>query len=163
MLQLHVIGNLGADAELKTENGREYVTFRIAHSEKYVNRQQQQVENTTWITCFLEGNGGKLLPWLKRGAKVYVSGSMSLRVYSSAKERQMVAGASINVRNIELCGGSTDAVPRELLGESGEIVNVYKAYYIVDETFVNKTLHDGDMRQYKVDENRFVNPTIEVA
>ena len=156
MLQLQVIGNLGADAELKTENGREYITFRVAHSEKFINRQQMQETRTMWVTCFLEGNGGKLLPYLKRGAKVFVTGAMTLRVYSSEKTRRYEAGASINVRNIELCGGSTDAVPRELLTEDGEVVQVYKAFYTMDDKLVGSTLHDGNMNLYKVEDNRFI-------
>lgn len=156
MLQLQVIGNLGADAELKTENGREYVQFRVAHSEKFTNRQQQVEKRTTWVTCFLEGNGGKLLPYLKQGAKVYVTGAMSLRVYSSEQTRSYQAGASINVRTVELCGGTTDAVPRELLTTEGEVVQVHKAFYTDDEKLRNTQLHDGNMNIYTVDDNRFI-------
>ena len=32
MLKANLIGNLGADAEVKSANGREFVTFRVAHS-----------------------------------------------------------------------------------------------------------------------------------
>lgn len=156
MLQLQVIGNLGVDAELKTENGREYVQFRVAHSEKFTNRHQQVEKRTTWVTCFMEGNGGKLLPYLKQGAKVYVSGAMSLRVYTSEKARGYVAGASVNVRSIELCGGTTDAVPRELLTTDGEVVQVHKAFYTADNRLFNSQLHDGNMINYNVNENGFI-------
>ena len=32
MLKASLIGNLGADAQVKSANGREFVTFRVAHS-----------------------------------------------------------------------------------------------------------------------------------
>ena len=32
MLKAFIIGNLGADAEVKNSNGRDFVTFRVAHS-----------------------------------------------------------------------------------------------------------------------------------
>ena len=41
MKQLTIIGNLGADAELKVLNGRECVTFRVADTESYTNAQGQ--------------------------------------------------------------------------------------------------------------------------
>ena len=34
MLQGEVIGNLGADAEIKEFSGRQYVSFSVAHTEK---------------------------------------------------------------------------------------------------------------------------------
>ena len=31
MLKAQVIGNLGADAEVKSSNGKQFVSFRVAH------------------------------------------------------------------------------------------------------------------------------------
>jgi len=36
MMKLEVIGNLGANAERKSQNGRAFVQFNVAHSEKFV-------------------------------------------------------------------------------------------------------------------------------
>ena len=72
MKQLTIIGNLGADAELKVLNGRECVTFRVADTENYTNAQGQKVEQTTWYDCVLNNNGGQLLRYLSRGTKVMV-------------------------------------------------------------------------------------------
>lgn len=33
MIRLEIVGNLGADAEIKDYNGSKFVSFRVAHSE----------------------------------------------------------------------------------------------------------------------------------
>lgn len=106
MLKVEVIGNLGADAVLENKNGRNYVSFRVAHSEKYTDVSGNQHENTTWVQCFIQGDAGKLLQYLKKGAKVFARGNCQLRVYSSPQLKQMVAGLSISCSEVELCGNA---------------------------------------------------------
>ena len=67
MLKLQVIGNLGADARLVNSNGNEFVSMRVAHSENYTINGQQSTW-TLWVDCTLNGNGGNLLQYLKKGA-----------------------------------------------------------------------------------------------
>lgn len=105
MLKLSLIGNLGADAEIKNHNGKEFVVFRVAHSERYMQEGQLK-ESTTWVSCILNGNGGNLLPYLKRGTKVFCHGDMSIRLYRYNGE--INAGLNLSVREIELCGGKKD-------------------------------------------------------
>lgn len=119
MLTTIVIGHLGADAEQKNSNGNEFVTFRVAHTDKWTDDAGQTHENTTWIDCIINGSP-KVLPYLKKGQMVYVSGSLGLRVYSSPKERCMKAGATISVKQIELLGGRQDDVPSVLYSEDGQ-------------------------------------------
>ena len=64
MLQVQVIGNLGADAEVKEFNGSKGVCFNVAHTERWTDEQGTKHENTTWVSCILNGDGGKLLPYL---------------------------------------------------------------------------------------------------
>ena len=99
MLKLQIIGNLGADAERKTTNGRDFVTFRVAHTFKAGDGR----EETTWVSCAMNGDGGKVLQYLKKGTKVFVSGRPRLRVYSSPKTHQMEAGIDLSVESVELC------------------------------------------------------------
>ena len=108
MLQLQIIGNLGADAEIKDFNGRKCVAFNVAHTERYKDAQGNQVESTTWVSCLWNSDGGKLLPYLKKGTQVFVEGSMSLRVYDSPKAHAKVAGANLSVRHLELVGGKKE-------------------------------------------------------
>ena len=108
MLILQVIGNLGADAERRETNGRTFVSFRVAHSEK-----RNDVERTTWVSCVLNGDGGLLAQYLVKGTKVFVSGRVSLKTFSSPKTHQIEAGLDLNVDRIELCGGRDAKLSKE--------------------------------------------------
>lgn len=129
MLQAILIGHLGADAECKNTNGKEFVTFRVANSERWTDDAGQVHESTIWVDCIMNGKP-KVFEFLKKGQQVFASGSVVLRVYSSAKDKCMKAGMTINVRNIELLGGKADEVPSKLYTEpDGKEVLVGKYFY----------------------------------
>lgn len=129
MLQSILIGHLGADAVAKNDNGKEFIAFRVANTDKWTNASGQVNEKTTWVDCVMNGRP-KVFDFLKKGQMVYVAGSVSLRVYSSAKDRCMKAGLTINVKQIELLGGRTDDVPSKLFTEDGKTeINVGKFFY----------------------------------
>lgn len=70
MIRLEIVGNLGADAEIKDYNGNKFVSFRVAHSEKWVDRQTGAITTqTTWVSCSLNGDGKGLTEYLKKGLK----------------------------------------------------------------------------------------------
>ena len=48
MIRLEIVGNLGADAEIKDYNGNKFVSFRVAHSEKWVDRQTGSIMLIKW-------------------------------------------------------------------------------------------------------------------
>lgn len=130
MLKVEVIGNLGADAEVKEANGSKFVSFRVAHTDKWTTQSGEKREATSWLDCTMNNVESKVIPYLKAGVKVFVRGNGTLRVYSSPKERQMKAGLSIAVSEVELCGGSSELVPRQLiLPETGQLVDVTKHYW----------------------------------
>ena len=109
MIKVEIIGNLGADAQLQEKNGNRFVSFRVANTDKWVDKSTGQViESTQWISCTLNGDGGALLPFLRRGTKVFVRGNAQFVIFSSAKSHQMEVGVNLFVREIELCGGKQD-------------------------------------------------------
>ena len=134
MLQTTCIGHIGGDAECKNSNGKEFTTFRIAHTDKWTDESGQVHEQTTWVDCIINGKPA-VMEYLKKGQLVYVAGSSTLRVYSSAKDRCMKAGMTINVRNIELLGGAADIVPKVLYdattGAQVDVVKYYQAAALV--------------------------------
>ena len=106
MIKMEIIGNLGADAEVKVYNGSKFVSFRVAHTDKWVDQQSGVISTqTTWVSCSLNGDGGGLTPYLKKGTKVFVRGTPNFVVYSSPKTRKMETGVNLFVREVELCGG----------------------------------------------------------
>lgn len=126
MLQVQSIGHIGGDAEVKTTNGKEFTTFRIAHTDKWTDESGQVHESTTWVDCIMSGKPA-VLEWLKKGQLVFVTGACSLRVYPSAKDRCMKPGLTINVRILELLGGKVDDVPSVLYdATTGAQVDVLK-------------------------------------
>lgn len=109
MIKVEIIGNLGADAQLQEKNGNRFVSFRVANTDKWIDKSTGQViESTQWISCTLNGDGGALLPYLKRGTKIFVRGNAQFVIFSSAKTRQMEVGVNLFVREIELCGGQKE-------------------------------------------------------
>lgn len=47
-----VIGNLGADAELRmTTGGSAVLSFTVAASETYLDKNRQRQEKTEWVKC----------------------------------------------------------------------------------------------------------------
>lgn len=135
MLQTTCIGHLGSNAEVKRENGKKFTVFRIANTDKWTDAAGQTHENTTWVDCIINDEP-KVLPYLKKGQQVFVTGSCSLRVYSSAKDKCMKAGLTINVRQVELLGGKSDDVPSRLYSEDG-----------TQEVVVNKFYHAPQLKR----------------
>lgn len=156
MLQFQVIGNLGGDAEFHNENGNQFISFRVGHTNRYTNDQGQTTEETTWVSCVLNGDGGKLLQYLVKGQKVCVTGDGSVRTYHSKKMQRLIAGANIFVRSIELVGARPDAVPSALFDENGVQVNVYK--YFLAQGKASCSLFDRTGMAYTVDQNGWVLP-----
>lgn len=159
MQQLTVLGNLGADAQVREDNGRKFVTFKVADTTKFTNQKGETKETTTWVSCVLSGDGGNLLPYLKKGVKVLVVGRPGYKVYSSEKARAMMAGVDLHVISVELAGGSTDEVPRQLVNpETSELVEVTKYYWVKD--LKSCTLFGVHGGAYVVDKKGFVTPQV---
>ena len=132
MLHAIVIGNIGADAEVKMADGHKFITFRVAHNDSYTDAQGNKVERTAWVDCTMNCDAGEpaVLPYLKGGTLVMVQGSFSTRVYSSAQDRCMKAGITVRVQRVELLGGSADPIPRKIYDSDGVQHDVVKFYHI---------------------------------
>lgn len=149
MLKVELIGNLGADCEIKESNGSKFVTMRVAHTNKYKKEDGYEVEQTTWVDVTMNNSDSKVIPFLKAGVKVFVRGNASLRVYSSQKDRCMKAGLTINAVEVELCGGMSELVPKQLVvPETGALVDVKKYYQA-----------DIDTSKFKKDDAGYLNDT----
>lgn len=120
MIKVEIIGNLGADAQLQQVNGNKFVSFRVANTDKWTDKTTGEISvSTQWISCSLNGDGGGITPYLKKGTKVFVRGNAQFVVYSSAKSRKMEVGVNLFVREIELCGSVAEQTT-ENAGEQKE-------------------------------------------
>lgn len=154
MLTTIVIGNLGANAEFHSENGNEFVSFKVAHTNRYKGSDGQDKEETVWVSCVLNGRADKLLQYLTKGTKVCVIGDASVRTYHSKKMQRLVAGVNVFVRQIELIGARPDAVPPYLFDENGVQHDITKFFYCSD--IRDQSLFDKDGSEYKVTKDGWV-------
>ena len=78
-----LIGNLGADPEIRTfNNGGKVANLRIATSESWKDRQTgERKEKTEWHTVAIlsEGLVSVVERYLKKGSKVFVEGKLQTR------------------------------------------------------------------------------------
>jgi len=104
--RVQIIGNLGADPELRTTtNGARVASLSVATSRRWNDRQGQQQEKTEWHkVIFWEKLAELCERYLKRGDRVYVEGSIEYRQYED-KEGQTRYVTEIRGREIIMLGG----------------------------------------------------------
>lgn len=104
MLKLTATGNLGGDAENRDLSGHTYTCFKIAENEVYKDKQTgEKKTKTTWISCVKYGDNAGLLPYLKKGQRVYIEGEVYAKAYQD-QQGQTVAGLNCRVSYLELQG-----------------------------------------------------------
>lgn len=129
MTKIEVIGNLGADAEIRTGEGYKFVSFRVADTQKWTDQEGKEHTVTDWYDCTMNNVESGVIPYLLRGTKVYIRGNARPKLYSSASERKMKATISVSVVEVELLSGKADPVPRELIiPDTNKLVRVDKYF-----------------------------------
>mgnify|MGYP002522886436 CR=1 FL=1 len=156
MKQLIVIGNLGSDAEVRKEGGREYITMSIADTTSTQGADGKRIEKTEWISASWNGCHDGVLPYLKKGAKVYAFGDCCTRLFSSAKDRCMKAGINLYIRSLELVSTNVDEVPRFLYDDNG-VEHAVSKYYFAGEG-ITSPLFDRRGQPFSVTPQGWVTP-----
>ena len=107
MLQVEIIGNIGNDAQVKDFNGKKYIAFNVAHSEKFKNQQGVETERTTWVSVLKPGESG-IGQYLKKGTPVFVRGERSVKQFQDSANNWQV-GINCLAREVQLLpGGKRD-------------------------------------------------------
>jgi single-strand DNA-binding protein len=106
-----LIGNLGADPEVRTtNNGGKVATISIATSRIWKDQSGQRQEKTQWhrVVCWNNRVGPQLADvaekYAKKGDRVYVEGEIEYRTWQD-KEGQTRYSTEINARDLILLGG----------------------------------------------------------
>ena len=96
MVNVHIIGRLGADSELVNGKNGQFLSFRLATDDR------KHVEKTTsWFRVNLNGERApKLLEYLKKGKLISVTGTETVSTYQ-AKDGSTQISRDINASNIE--------------------------------------------------------------
>jgi len=113
---VQLLGNLGADAELRDiGNGNSVLNFSLATTEKW-SKDGETKEKTQWHRCSIFGKRAEgLAPHLKKGTKIAVQGSIDYREYEKDGEKRYAT--NIKVFDVHFAGGkkndsaSADSAP----------------------------------------------------
>jgi single-strand DNA-binding protein len=99
-----LLGNLGADPELKmTQGGQAVLKLRLATTETYLDRNQARQERTEWHQVTLWGKRAEALAkFLTKGERIFVEGALRTSSYEKNGEKRY--STEINATNIILTG-----------------------------------------------------------
>lgn len=106
MLKCEFVGHIGADAEIKEFNGKRFIAFNVATSERFKDAQGQTVTRTTWVSCLKPGDGA-VVNYLKKGTQVFCRGNLTAKPYTG--KNGLEAGLNCTVTELELLGSRQDA------------------------------------------------------
>ena len=89
MNRVMLIGNLGKDPEQRTlDNGSNRVTFSIATSEKYQDKEGNWQETTEWHDIVLWRNqADNAVKYLKKGSTIFLEGKLSHRTWQDTENK----------------------------------------------------------------------------
>lgn len=104
MNRLEIIGHIGNDAEVKDLGNNQVISFNVAVTEKWKDKQSGEVKSKTdWFQCAKWGNNTSLAQYLKKGTQVYISGKAEAKSYVG-NDGQLKQVLSLNVNEIKLLG-----------------------------------------------------------
>lgn len=99
-----LIGNLGADPEIKKTESTTIANFSIATTEKY-----KDTEVTSWHRCVAFGKLADIVEmFLVKGKQVYVSGRIQYREWEDDQGNKRLS-TDIIVNNMQMLGKKEDA------------------------------------------------------
>ncbi len=121
--KVQLIGNLGADPEVRsTSGGNRVATFSLATSRSWNGPAGDKQEKTEWHRCVVWNSKVSQLAdiverYLKKGDKVYVEGRIEYRQWQD-KENQTRYMTEINVRELIMLSGRAGAGADGMDGEA---------------------------------------------
>jgi single-strand DNA-binding protein len=112
-----LLGNLGADPELRMTNGGQAVLkLRLATSETYLDRNKVRQERTEWHSVVVWGKRAEALAkFLAKGSRIFIEGGLRTSSYDD-KDGNKRYKTEIVAQNIILSGGGGRGGPRSSEG-----------------------------------------------
>lgn len=102
-----LVGNLGRDVEFKALEGINVLTFNMAVSQKWNDKEGNAQEHTDWFTVDYFTKGEALKEYLVKGTTVLVEGQMVSREYED-KEGNKRTAWSVRADRLQLLGGKKE-------------------------------------------------------
>jgi single-strand DNA-binding protein len=94
-----LIGFLGNDAEVRSNDNRSLTTLSLATKSSY-KKDGKYIEHTEWHRCVAFGKLGEFASTLKKGAHIQVEGELRSRKYDSKKTNSEQTVWEIRVNSI---------------------------------------------------------------
>jgi len=114
MVNINVIGRLGADAELINGKNGQFASFRMA-----VDDRKKNEKVTTWFRVTLNGDrAGKIVEYLTKGKLVNVIGTEVVDTYQSTKDGSTQVSREINATNVEFISVGSGATASDTTAET---------------------------------------------
>lgn len=128
-----IVGNLGADPEIRTtQSGTQVTTFNVATSERWRDKDGQQQESTEWHRIVAWGKLAEICGnYLNKGSRVYIEGKIQTRKWQDqsgndrytteivAREMKMLDRRESGSDSYGGGGGSQQNYPEPSPGYSG--------------------------------------------
>ena len=118
-----LIGHLGADPELRyTPNGTPVANFRVATTERWINKQGERMESTEWHRIVAWGKLGEFCgQYLNKGKQVYIEGRLRTRSWED-KDGKKQWTTEIIAQRLQLLGKpEKSSTPPEELAAPEEV------------------------------------------
>jgi single-strand DNA-binding protein len=112
-----IIGNLGADPELRyTPSGQAVTSFSVATTDRYKDKSGTQQSRTEWHNVVLWGRLAEIArDYLKKGNPVYIEGRIQYRSYDDKegikRYRTEIVGQSLQLLGGKPSGDSAHGEP----------------------------------------------------
>lgn len=110
-----LVGNIGADPETRhTAGGSAITTIKVATSEKWKDKQTgDQQERTEWHRVKFFGRLAEIAgEYLKKGAQVYIEGSIRTDKYTDKEGIERYA-TDIIANEMQMLGGKGESAPQK--------------------------------------------------
>jgi single-strand DNA-binding protein len=111
MLKAMILGNIGADPELRySAGGSPFLRFNVAVSHRTRTPEGEWQDKTEWLRVTVFGQrADSLAQYLKKGSRIYVSGRLEARPWTD-REGQVRAGLEVVADDVEFASQRTPDV-----------------------------------------------------
>ncbi|MBV9355068.1 MAG: single-stranded DNA-binding protein [Chloroflexi bacterium] len=135
MLRVSLLGNLGADPELRySQKGSPMVSFRVAVNQVRTGPDGERQENTEWFRVRVMGRQTEFAQRLTKGTRVYVAGRLDISHYQSRDGEARVGFdvfadelQNVSARTATLDESDPEAIPAATAAPAGAAANGTRA------------------------------------
>ena len=102
--KVQLIGNVGKEPENRQVGDNVVIKFTVATTERFTDRNGQQVDNTEWHNVEYWSRNGGVLQYLHKGTQVYVEGKLKTDSWQG-QDGKTNYKTSIRAQVLQLLGG----------------------------------------------------------